>query len=143
MKLQTYLNFPGNCREALEFYAQHLGAKIASIMTFDQMPGPKNVPPGLNDNGVLHARFELGGAIVMASDGPPERVQPMRSAYLSLSLDSSTEAERIYKVLSDGGEVFMPLDETFFAHRFAMLRDKFGISWMILHEKPMGPPPSK
>ena len=63
----------------------------------------------------------------------------MRSAYLCFSVDSTPEAERIYKLLSDGGEVFIPIGETFFAHRFAQLRDKFGISWMIIHEKPMGP----
>ena len=76
----------------------------------------------------------------MASDAPADRYQPMRSAYLSLNVDDSAEAERIHKVLSDGGEVFMPMEETFFAHRFSMLRDKFGVSWMIIHEKPMGPP---
>ena len=138
MKLNTYLNFPGNCREALQFYEKHLGAKNIMMMTFEEMPEPKNVPPGVSGNGVLHARFELGGTAVMASDGPPERVQPMRSAYLTLSVDSSAEAERIYNLFSDGGEIFMKMDETFFAHRFAMLRDRFGVSWMIIHEKPMG-----
>jgi len=139
MKLHTYLNFPGNCAEALAFYEQNLGAKILYKMTFGEMPDPKNIPPGGNADGILHARFELGGAVVMASDGPPGKVEPMRSAYLSLGVDSSEEAERVYKLLSDGGQIFMPIGETFFAQRFAMLRDKFGISWMIIHERPMGP----
>ena len=134
MKLSTYLNFPGTCAEALEFYAKHLGAKVVVKFGFDTMPEPKNIPRGL-ENGVLHARFELGGTVVMASDGPAELVQPMRSAYLSLSVESSAEAERIYESLKEGGEVFMPLEETFFAHRFAQLRDKFGVNWMILHER--------
>jgi PhnB protein len=73
----------------------------------------------------------------MASDGPPERVQPMRSAYLSLSVDSNEEAERIFAALSDGGEVFMKMEEMFFAHRFGQCRDKFGANWMIMNEKPM------
>ena len=73
----------------------------------------------------------------MGSDVPPERFQPMRSVYLSLAVDSSEEAERIFKLLSEGGEVFMPMEETFFAYRFGMLRDRFGTSWMILHQKPM------
>ncbi len=140
MKLHTYLNFAGNCAEALAFYEKHLGAKILYRMTFGEMPDPKNMLPGTSPDGILHARFELGGAVVMASDGPPGKVEPMRSAYLSLSVDSSEEAERVYKLLSDGGQIFMPIGETFFAQRFAMLRDKFGISWMIIHERPMGSP---
>lgn len=142
MRLNTYLNYAGNCAEALAFYEKHLGAKILNKMAFNDMPEPNDIPPGTNPNAVLHARFELGGAVVMASDGPAGKVEPMRSAYLSLGVDSSEEAERVYKLLSDGGQVFMPMQETFFAHRFAMLRDKFGISWMIIHERPMGPPKS-
>jgi PhnB protein len=74
--------------------------------------------------------------VLMGADVPPDRFQPMRSAYLSLTIDSVDEAERIYALLFDGGEIFMPMQETFFAFRFAMLRDKFGTSWMLLHERP-------
>jgi PhnB protein len=137
MKLNTYLNFPGTCRDALAFYEKHLGAKTVVISTFDQMPGPQNLPPGIEKNGVMHSRFMLGDTLVMASDGPAERVQPMRSAYICLSVDSNEEAERIYAALTDGGEVFMAMGETFFAHRFGQFRDKFGINWMVIHEKPM------
>lgn len=72
----------------------------------------------------------------MGADVPPDRFKPMRSAYLSLTVNSIDEAKRIYALLSEGGEIFMPMQETFFAFRFAMLRDKFGTSWMILHERP-------
>jgi PhnB protein len=75
----------------------------------------------------------------MGSDVPPDRFQPMRSAYLSLSVDSIEEAERTYALLSDGGQIFLPMQETFFAFRFGMLRDKFGTSWMVLNQRPMPP----
>jgi PhnB protein len=78
----------------------------------------------------------IGETELMGSD-VPERFQPMRSVYLSLSVDSTDEAERIYALLSDGGQIYMPMQETFFAFRFGMLRDKFGTSWMIIHERAM------
>jgi PhnB protein len=137
MKLHTYLNFGGNCREALQFYEKHLGGKIIYIMTQAEAPGATDVPPE-RANDILYANMSIGQTQLMASDVPPEvNYQPMRSAYLSLSLDSTEEAERIYNVLSEGGEIFMPIQETFFAHRFAMLRDRFGANWMVLHERPM------
>jgi len=137
MKLTTYVNFPGNCKQALQFYEKHLGGKMVTMSTWDQMPGPATIPPGLEKDSVLHARIAIGDTLLMASDGPPERVQPMRSAYLALAVDSNEEAERIYAAFTEGGEVFMKMEETFFAHRFAMFRDKFGINWMLIHEKPM------
>lgn len=136
MKLHTYLNFGGNCAEAFRFYEQHLGAKILILMTFGQAPDQSQIPAGQKGN-VMHARITIGDTDVLGSDVPPERFDPMRSVYLSLGVDSIAEAERIYNLLSDGGQIFMPMAETFFAHRFAMLRDKFGTSWMILNEKPM------
>ena len=134
MKLNTYLNYGGNCEQAFRFYEQHLGGKITAMMTYGQMPNPAGVAPQMKD-GILHARINLGETVLMGADIPPERFQPMRSAYLSLSVSSIDEAERIYALLSDGGQIFMPMEETFFAFRFAMLRDKFGTSWMILHER--------
>lgn len=135
MKLYTYLNYGGNCRQAFEFYVEHLGGKIMLMAMHSDQPDPSKVPPELKD-AVLHARIELGDTIVMGADVPPDRFQPMRSAYLTLMLDSVEEAERIYALLSDGGQIFMKMEETFFAKRFAMLRDRFGTSWMLLHEIP-------
>jgi PhnB protein len=136
MKLTTYLNYGGNCAEALHFYEKHLGGKIIAMSTFDQMPGAKNLTPE-QAKAIMHARIMIGDTLIMASDAPTDRYQPMRSVYLALSVDSNEEAERLYALLSEGGEIFMKMEETFFAHRFAMLRDKFGTSWMIIHEKPM------
>jgi PhnB protein len=133
VKLLTYLNFGGNCREAFRYYEEHLGGKIGMMMTHGQAPVPNsNIPADWKD-AVLHARMSLGETELLGADTP--NYKPMRSAYLSLMVDSVAEAERIYAALSDGGEIFMPMAETFFAIRFAQLRDKFGTSWMILYER--------
>lgn len=134
MKLYTYLNYGGNCRQAFDFYAEHLGGKITSVTTHGEQPESNRVPPDWK-NAILHARIEIGETILMGADIPPDRFQPMRSAYLTLVVDSVDEAERIYALLAEGGQIFMPMEETFFAHRFAMLRDRFGTSWMLLHER--------
>jgi PhnB protein len=134
MKMNTYLNYGGNCAEAFKFYEQHLGGKIGMIMTHDQTPGGSHVAPEFAKS-VLHASITIAGSVLMGADIPS--YQPMRSAYISLSVDSDAEAERIYKVLSEGGDIFMAMQETFFATRFAQFRDKFGTSWMLLHERPM------
>ena len=133
MTLTTYVNFPGTCAEAFRHYEKHLGGKIGVLMTHAQVPGPSRVAPELED-AILHARITIGGLELMGADIPA--AQPMRSAYLSLGVDSDAEAERIFAALADGGEVFMPMQETFFATRFAQLRDRFGINWMIVHERP-------
>jgi PhnB protein len=106
------------------------------MMMHGDLPDPSNVAPEWK-KAILHARITIGNTELMASDVPPERFKPMRSAYLSLGVDSSEEAERIYALLADGGEIFMPIQETFFATRFAQLRDKFGTLWMIIHERAM------
>jgi PhnB protein len=134
MKLNAYLNYGGNCAEAFRFYEANLGGKITIMLTFDQMPDKSQLPAGA-EKLVMHARITIAGTEVMGSDNP-NNFEPIRSAYLTLSLDSDAEAERLYKLLSGGGEVFMPMAETFFATRFAMLRDKFGTSWMLIHQRP-------
>ena len=136
MRMNTYVNFAGTCAEAFRFYEKHLGGKIGMMMTHGQAPDQSKVNPEWKD-AVLHARVSLGGTELMGADIP--NAQSMRSAYLSLGVDSDTEAERIFSVLSDGGKVFMPMEETFFATRFGQVQDRFGISWMIIHEKPMPP----
>ena len=138
MKFETYVNFAGNCAEAFRYYETHLGGKPGMMMTHGQSPDQSRVKPEWKD-AVLHARISIGGANLMAADIP--NAQPMRSAYLTLEVDSDSEAERIFSALSEGGEVFVPIQETFFATRFAQLRDRFGINWMIVHERPMPPRP--
>ena len=134
MKMNTYVNFAGTCAEAFRYYEKHLGGKVGMMMTHGQAPDQSRVNPEWKD-AVLHARISLGGTELQGADIP--NAQPMRSAYLTLGVDSELEAERIFSSLSDGGQVLMPMEETFFASRFGQVRDRFGINWMILHERPL------
>jgi len=131
LKLDIYVNYKRNCREAFKFYEKHLGGKILMVSTFKDMPDSSNIPED-RKNDILHARIEIGDSVLMGADIP--HAEPMRSAYLGLSVESDEEAERIYKLLSEGGKIFMKMEKTFFASRFAMLRVKFGTNWMLLHE---------
>jgi PhnB protein len=133
--LHTYLNYGGNCEDAFRFYEQHLGGRITMLMHHGEQPGAPAAPAD-GKRAVLHARMDLGGTELLGADVPPDRFQPMRSAYLTLTLGSDEEADRVFALLSDGGEIFMPMQQTFFASRFAMLRDRFGTSWMLLHPSP-------
>ena len=133
MKLHTQLNFPGNCEEAFHFYEQHLGGKITMMMSQSQAPG---APAGAG-NAIIHARMDIGDTVLIGNDVPSAIFEKIHSVYMYLSVDSSEEAERIHKVLADGGQVYMPMAETFYATRFSQLRDRFGVSWSIIHERPM------
>src|SRR4249919_94407 len=114
MQLNTYLNYGGNCEQAFRFYEEHLGGKITMLMRHGEQPNASTVAPEWK-NAVLHARMSLGGTELLGADIPPDRFQPMRSAYLSLTLESDGEADRVFALLSEGGQVFMPMQETFFA----------------------------
>jgi len=139
MKLFTQLNFGGNCREAFEFYERHLGGKILAMLSQGEM---KQFSAGQGSGGpedaIAHARMQLAGTELIGNDVPVELFQPMRSAYLYLAVGTAEEAERVYGLLSEGGQIFMPMGEMFFATRFAMLRDRFGVSWSVICEKRMG-----
>src|SRR6185436_8669304 len=113
MKMYTYLNYGGNCKQAFEFYEEHLGGKITMMLTHSQQPDAEKVTAELK-NSILHARIDIGKTTLLGSDVPIDRFQPMRSAYLSLLVASVTEALRIYRLLSDGVEIFIAMQETFF-----------------------------
>ena len=136
MKMNAYVNFAGSCAEAFRYYEKHLGAKIGMMMTHAQSPEQGRVNPEWKD-AILHARISIGDTELMAADIP--NAEPMRSAYLTLGMDSDIDAERVFSALSDSGQVLMPIQETFFASRFGQVRDRFGINWMILHERPISP----
>jgi PhnB protein len=132
LQLDIYVNYPGHCEKAFRFYEQHLGGKITSMMKHGELPATASNVPENWQNAILHARMELGNTVVMGADIP--NAEPMRSAYLTLRIGTVEETERIYGVLTAGGEIFMKMEKTFFATRFAMLRDQFGTSWMLLCE---------
>lgn len=129
MHVAIYVNYAGNCEAAFRFYEQLFGGRVTTLSRHSDMPNP-NIPADWNDK-VLHARLQLANTTLMGADVPT--AQPMRSAYVTLTLDSVAESERIYAALGEHGEIFMAMAETPFAKRFAMLRDRFGTSWMLLH----------
>ncbi len=134
MKVNTYVNFRGTCAEAFRYYEKHLGAKAGMMMTHAQSPDQSLVKPEWK-NAVLHARISIGDIELWAADIP--NAEPMRSAYLTLRMDTDNEAEQVFSALSDGGQILMPMREEFFASRFGQVRDRFGINWMVVHERPM------
>ena len=133
MQLNAYLNFDGRCEAAFKFYEQLLGGKILMMSSFEGTPMANEVPPEMR-NKVIHARMEIGDTVLMGSDAPPGRVEQPKGFALSLRLEKTAEAERIFSALAEGADVGMPIGKTFFAARFGMLRDRFGVPWMILCE---------
>ncbi len=136
MKVQPYLFFEGRAEEALEFYKKALGAQVTMLMRFSESPDPPPpgmVPPG-SENKVMHAAFEVGGALVMASDGNCSGNTRSGGVSLSLTVPDEATADRFFGALAQGGQVQMPLGKTFFARRFGIVADRFGVSWMIIVE---------
>jgi PhnB protein len=133
MQVQPYLNFDGRCEEALEFYRRALGAEVTMLTRFKDSPephAPGMVPPGA-DNKVMHASFRIGETTVMASDSHCGGRPSFQGFSLSLTVANDAEAERRFAALAEGGKVQMPLTKTFFASRFGMVADRFGVCWMV------------
>jgi PhnB protein len=134
MQVQPYLQFDGRCDEALDFYRRALGAEIDMLMRFKDHPQgaqPGMVPPGAEEK-VMHASLRIGDTVVLASDGRCQGKPSFQGFALALPVTSDAEAERIFAALGDGGRVQMPMAKTFFASRFGMVADRFGVSWMVL-----------
>ena len=135
MKLNPYLNFPGNCEEAFKTYAKVLGGEIVAMLAYQDMPGDQPIPNDMRKK-IAHARLIIGDQVLMASDAGPERFKPMQGASVTLNIAEPAEAARVFNALSEGGTAIMPLEETFWAHKFGVLTDRFGTQWMINCEKP-------
>ena len=134
MQVQPYLFFDGRCEEAIEFYRTRLGAEVTMLMRFKDSPEPHQpgmIPPGA-ENKVMHTSLRIGDTTVMASDGRCQGEPSFKGFALSLTAANEAEADRWFAALGDGGQVQMPLAKTFFASRFGMVADRFGVSWMIL-----------
>jgi PhnB protein len=136
MKINAHLAFNGQCDAAFKFYEQVLGGKITMKMTYGESPMAKEFS-GETQKQIMHARIQIGDAVIMGADAPGGRYQKPQGFQLTLSPEKPEEAERIFKALSEKGTVIMPMEETFWAHRFGMLVDQFGTPWMINCEKPM------
>ena len=134
MQIQPYLFFEGRCEEAIEFYRKTLGAEVTMLMRFKESPDPNSCAPGSEDK-VMHASFRIGSTELMASDGHAKGKPHFEGISLTLNVDTPAEAERYFAALADGGQSQMPLTETFFASRFGMVADKFGVSWMVMAAK--------
>lgn len=130
MQISPYLNFPGTCRAAFEFYAQALGGEIAFMQTFGESPMAGQVPPEVHGH-IMHVRLTVGDAVLMGSDGMPDRYEASQGFSVSLNCETPDEADRVFAALADGGEIDMPIQATFWAARFGMLKDRFGIAWMV------------
>jgi len=135
MQLNPYLNFNGKCEAAFKFYEKCFGGKIEMMMTFGESPMADQVPAEWRGK-VMHVRMNVGDKALMGSDAPPDRYQGPQGFSVSIGVEKPEEAERIFKALSDGATIQMPLQQTFWAQRFGSLIDKFGIPWMINCEQP-------
>lgn len=131
--IQPYLFFDGKCEEALEFYKHALDASVTMLMRFQDSPEPPKpgcAPADLNK--VMHAQFQIGETVVMASDGRATGNPKFEGFALSLSLPTPAAVEKAFNALAAGGKVEMPLAKTFFSANFGMDVDKFGVFWMVL-----------
>jgi PhnB protein len=135
MQAHAHLHFNGNCREAFNFYAHTLGGKIVFAMTFGEAPGAENVAPETR-NQIVHARIDLGAQFLLGCDTPVEHYHVPQGFNVMVGVDEPAEAERIFNSLAEGGSISMPFRETFWAHRFGMCTDRFGIPWMVNCAKP-------
>ena len=134
MRVQPFLTFEGRCEEALTFYQAALGAEILSLMRYKDSPLPEGAgarPPGFGDK-IMNASLRIGDSVLLASDGCCSGDTAFKGISLSITLPDPAQASRIFRALAQGGEVLVPMTETFFAQRFAMVADRFGLTWLVL-----------
>ena len=135
--MNTYLIFDGNCRQAMEFYKKCLGGELY-MSTYAEAPGVSDLPKECK-GWLIHARLTMKSLVLMASDTHPgTTIKGGNNFFIPINCEDIKETERLFKALGEKGKIDMPLQETFFAIRFGMLTDQFGIKWMLNLEKPKG-----
>jgi PhnB protein len=135
MSIQPYLFFDGRAEEAAEFYKQTLGAEIVMMMRFSESPDPNQCAPGMADK-IMHMSLRIGGTEILASDGECKGKASFQGFGLAYSVPSVEEAGRIFGLLGEGGQIQMPMMQTFFSPSFGMVADRFGVTWMIMADRP-------
>lgn len=130
MQLNPYVHFDGRCEEAFKFYQQTLGGKIEMLLKYEGMPSAEHVPADWRSK-IGHAHLTVGDQVFMGCDAPPSCYQKPQGFSASIQVKDPNEAERIFRELSQDGSIRMPIQETFWAARFGMLTDRYGIPWMV------------
>jgi PhnB protein len=131
--VKPYIAFNGNCREAIDFYKEALGAEELFSQTFGESPMPDMGPA----NNIMHATIKVGDSHIMMCDDPrPDATTKAGNISLAVGLNDTGQARTVFDKLADGGKVTMPLDKTYWAEAFGMLTDKFGINWMVNCDQP-------
>jgi PhnB protein len=134
IRISPYLRFNGHCEAAFKFYEKCLGAKIETMQAFGASPMAEQVPANRR-NKIMHATLRIGDDVLMGSDSTPEEFEIPQGFSITLTIDDPTAADRAFGALADGGTIEMPIQETFWAKRFGMLIDRYGVSWMISSNK--------
>jgi PhnB protein len=134
MDVETYLQFDGRCEEAIEFYKKALGAKVETLMRFKESPDQSMISPGSAEK-IMHSAFRVGDSLIMASDGYCKGSPTFQGFSLTLQPKTRAEAEKLLAALGDGGQVQMPLTETFFSPAFGTVADRFGVHWMVVAQR--------
>lgn len=135
MNFNPYLNFNGNCAEAMNFYAEVFGGEVTFIQTFGDSEMAADLPPALHGL-IMHATLQIGDRVIMGADDPWGKYEPPRGIHVQTGFPDFTEAERVFEALADCGEITMPFEKTFWTSGFGMLRDRFGIPWMVNCDDP-------
>lgn len=136
MNIHPHLIFAGRCQEAFQRYAALLGGEIVFCLTYGQTPAGAQTAPDWRAK-IAHARLQIGSQVILGADAPPDRYRPPGGFGLMIGVDDPARATSLFNALAEQGEIGMPLQETFWSHRFGMCKDQFGIPWMINCEKPL------